>query len=100
MDVKISIYKPVSEPNDIRIWISNDSENIIIVKRIILTVDYPTIQALYYLRNDDFYVGEVVDRHIVLCILVPLNVTKNVYLRHINYMSFGYLIPLNAMSLL
>ena len=65
MAVEISIVKPLSLPNDILIYINNESGNIIIVKRIILKVKYdpssPIIEAWYYLRKDDFYVGEEVE---------------------------------------
>jgi hypothetical protein len=65
MAVEISIVKPVTLPNDILIYINNESGNIIIVKRIILKVKHdpgsPIIEAWYYLRKDDFYVGEEVE---------------------------------------
>jgi len=63
MAVEISIVKPATQPNDLDIYIDNHSgDNIIIVKRIILKVKYdpssPIIEAWYYLRKDDFYLGE------------------------------------------
>lgn len=55
-NVEISIDKPDFLPNDLLIYIKNDSENIIIVKKITLNVWYtPHDQAFYYIRKDDFY---------------------------------------------
>lgn len=56
--VEISIVQQL--PSDILIYIDNHSgDNIIIVKRIILTVEYsdPKDEASYYLRKDEFYLG-------------------------------------------
>lgn len=57
--VEISIVQQL--PSDILIYIDNNSgDNIIIVKRLILTVEYnnnPNDWASYYLRKDEFYLG-------------------------------------------
>ena len=57
--VEISIVQQL--PSDILIYIDNHSgDNIIIVKRLILTVEYnnnPNDWASYYLRKDEFYLG-------------------------------------------
>jgi hypothetical protein len=57
--VEISIVR--QQPSDILIYIDNQrGDNIIIVKRIILTVEYnndPNNWASYYLRKEEFYLG-------------------------------------------
>jgi hypothetical protein len=57
--VGISIVQ--QQPSDILIYIDNQrGDNIIIVKRLILTVEYnnnPNDWASYYLRKDEFYLG-------------------------------------------
>jgi hypothetical protein len=62
--VKISIN--IGEGNEILIYVQNQGENIIIVKRINLVVEYgPNHQKAYSLRKDDFLANgdEVVEQH-------------------------------------